>query len=168
MSLAHSHVGCGVPPLFTRTSSHDQGKIMPNRIRTFSVACFASLAMAMAFFAVTATIAPFSTAQDKNNKMLRHVVMFKFADASSKDDIQKVVTAFRSLKTSIKEIVAFEYGTDNSPEGLANGFTHCFLITFKSEADREVYLKHEKHLEFVGVLKPHLDKVQVIDYWAMD
>lgn len=98
--------------------------------------------------------------------MLRHVVLFKFKDTSSKEDVQKVVDAFRSLKTSIPQVAEFEFGTDNSPEGLANGFTHCFLITFKSEADRDVYLPHPKHKEFVEILKPHLDKVQVIDYWA--
>lgn len=108
----------------------------------------------------------FLIAQEKESRMLRHVVLFKFKDTSSKEDVQKVVDAFRSLKTSIPQVAEFEFGTDNSPEGLANGFTHCFLITFKSEADREVYLPHPKHKEFVEILKPHLDKVQVIDYWA--
>ena len=100
--------------------------------------------------------------------MLRHIVMFKFKEASSKDDIQKVVDRFRSLKVSIPQVASFEYGTDNSPEGLANGFTHCFLVTFKSEADREIYLPHPKHKEFIELLKPHLDKVQVVDYWASE
>ena len=100
--------------------------------------------------------------------MLRHIVMFQFKESSSEADVQKVVDAFRSLKNSIPQVAAFEYGTNNSPEGLANGFTHCFLITFKSEADRDVYLPHPKHKEFVEVLKPHLEKVQVLDYWAAD
>ncbi|MFN7878156.1 MAG: Dabb family protein [Pirellula sp.] len=108
----------------------------------------------------------FLIAQEKESRMLRHVVLFKFKDTSSKEDVQKVVDAFRSLKTSIPQVAEFEFGTDNSPEGLANGFTHCFLITFKSEADRDVYLPHPKHKEFVEILKPYLDKVQVIDYWA--
>ena len=100
--------------------------------------------------------------------MLRHIVMFKFKDASSKEEVQKVVDAFRSLRVSIPQVAAFEYGTNNSPEGLENGFTHCFLVTFKSEADREAYLPHPKHKEFVEVLKPHLDKVQVFDYWSAE
>ncbi len=111
---------------------------------------------------------PFCLAQEKSTKMLRHIVMFKFKETSGKEDIQKVVDAFRSLKMSIPQVAAFEYGTDNSPEGLANGFTHCFLVTFKSGADREIYLPHPKHKEFVEVLKPHLDKVQVLDYWASE
>ncbi len=100
--------------------------------------------------------------------MLRHIVMFKFKETSSQEDIQKVVDGFRSLKGSIPQVAAFEYGTDNSPEGLSNGFTHCFLVTFKSEADREIYLPHAKHKEFIEILKPHLDKVQVVDYWASE
>ncbi len=113
-------------------------------------------------------VLPFCLAEEKSTKMLRHIVMFKFKDTSSKDDIQKVVDRFRSLKVSIPQVAAFEFGTDNSPEGLANGFTHCFLVTFKSDADREIYLPHPKHKEFIEILKPHLDKAQVVDYWASE
>ena len=113
-------------------------------------------------------VLPFCIAQEKPAKMLRHIVMFKFKETSGKEDIQKVVDGFRSLKVSIPQVAAFEYGTNNSPEGLADGFTHCFLVTFKSEADREIYLPHPKHKEFVEILKPHVDKVQVVDYWASE
>jgi hypothetical protein len=124
----------------------------------FTVACLLAAIIAI----------PLSLAShdEKPVKMLRHVVMFKFKESSSETDVQTVVDAFRTLKASIPEVAAFEYGADNSPEGLAAGFTHCFLISFKSEADRDVYLPHPKHKAFVEVLKPHLDKVQVIDYWA--
>ncbi len=121
----------------------------------------AMLLPAMVFHSTT-------TAQEGKSTMLRHLVMFKFKDDSSAADIAKVVDAFRGLKSKISEVAAFEYGVDNSPEGLANGFTHCFLITFKSEDDRAVYLPHPAHKAFVEVLKPHLDKVQVLDYWASE
>lgn len=106
------------------------------------------------------------SAADKEEKVLRHVVMFQFKDAATEVDVEKVVEAFRQLPSKIPEIASFEFGTDNSPEGLADGFTHCFLVTFKSEKDREVYLPHAAHQAFVEVLKPHLEKVLVIDYWA--
>jgi hypothetical protein len=57
-------------------------------------------------------------------------------------------------------------GTNNSPEGLNDGFTHCFFVSFNSEQDRAVYLPHPAHQAFVDVLKPYLDKALVIDYWA--
>jgi hypothetical protein len=98
--------------------------------------------------------------------MLRHVVLFQFKDASSEADIQRVVDAFRALPKKISEIADFEYGVNNSPEGLSDGHTHCFLVTFRSEADRDAYLPHPEHKAFVEVLKPHLQKATVVDYWA--
>jgi hypothetical protein len=99
-------------------------------------------------------------------KQLRHAVLFKFKETSTEADIKKVEDAFRALPSKIKEIKDFEWGTNNSPENLNQGFTHCFFVTFESEKDREVYLPHPAHKDFVSVLGPHLDKVLVIDYWA--
>lgn len=99
-------------------------------------------------------------------KLLRHAVLFKFKDSSSPADIKKVEDAFRALPGQIKEIADFEWGTNNSPENLNQGFTHLFFVSFKTEKDREVYLPHPAHKAFVGVLGPHLDKVLVLDYWA--
>lgn len=98
--------------------------------------------------------------------MLRHVVLFKFKDSSTPADIEKILAEFSTLPKKIPQIVAFEWGTNNSPEGLADGFTHCFLISFASENDRDAYLPHEAHKAFVDIVKPHLDKVLVVDYWA--
>lgn len=99
-------------------------------------------------------------------RLLRHVVMFKFKDTSQPADIKKVEEAFASLAQKIKLIKDFEWGTNNSPENLNQGLTHCFLVTFKSEKDRDEYLVHPDHKAFVEILGPHLDKVTVIDYWA--
>lgn len=99
-------------------------------------------------------------------KKLRHVVMFGFKESSTEAEVQGVVDAFAKLPGQIPEIADFEYGLNNSPEELNDGLTHCFLVTFDSEADRETYLPHPAHKAFVEVLKPHLEKVVVIDYWA--
>ena len=106
------------------------------------------------------------TAEPMMDKLLRHVVMFKFKEGTSKADIEKVETAFRDLPSQIKEIKSFEFGLNNSPENLNQGFTHCFFLSFASEADRAIYLPHPAHKAFGAVLTPHLDKVLVLDYWA--
>ncbi|OYX23563.1 MAG: stress responsive protein [Flavobacteriales bacterium 32-35-8] len=98
-------------------------------------------------------------------KQLRHVVLFKFKESSTPADIKEVETAFGKLPSEIKEIKAYEWGLNNSPEGLNKGFTHCFLVTFDSEEDRAIYLPHPAHKAFVDVLSPHLDDVLVVDYW---
>lgn len=99
-------------------------------------------------------------------KMLRHVVLFKFKDSATPAQVKEVEDAFRKVPTKIKEVKGFEWGTNNSPEGLAQGFTHAFFVSFDSEAAREIYLPHPDHKAFVKVLEPHLDKVLVIDYWT--
>lgn len=106
----------------------------------------------------TATAAP----------VLRHVVCFKFKPDATSEQIKKVETEFAALKTRIPQIAALEWGTDNSPEKLADGFTHCFIVTFKSEADRDAYLPHPEHKKFVEILKPVLEKPFVIDFWTKE
>jgi hypothetical protein len=105
-------------------------------------------------------------AQNPSDKVLRHVVLFKFKDGTTPAQAKIVEDAFRKLPTQIKEIKGFEWGTNNSPEGLAQGFTHCFFLTFNSEADRAIYLPHPDHKAFGKVLGPYLDKVLVVDYWT--
>ncbi|WP_372638528.1 Dabb family protein, partial [Fodinibius sp.] len=103
-----------------------------------------------------------------SEKLLRHVVLFKFKDNTSSEEIAEVEEAFSALPDKISEIKEYEWGINNSPEGLDKGFTHCFLVTFESEEDRATYLPHPDHQAFVEILEPHLEDVLVIDYWAGD
>ena len=96
----------------------------------------------------------------------RHVVLLKFKDGAAPAEVAKVEQAFVALKKSIPEIQTLEWGTNVSPEGLANGFTHCFFVTFKDKAALERYLPHPEHKKFGAVLKPVLDKVLVVDFVA--
>jgi Stress responsive A/B Barrel Domain len=98
--------------------------------------------------------------------VLRHVVLFKFTDTSTPEDVKKIEDAFLGLPGKISQIKAYEWGTNSSPENLNQGLTHCFFVTFHSDKDRDDYLVHPDHQAFVEVLKPHLDKVTVVDYWT--
>ncbi len=99
-------------------------------------------------------------------QVLRHVVLLQFKEGTGAEDIRKIENAFRSLPSKIDAIYGFEWGTDVSVENIQKGFTHCFVVTFVSEADRDTYAKHPAHQEFGALLKPSLGDVLVIDYWA--
>jgi len=99
-------------------------------------------------------------------QVLRHVVLFKFKEDTTKEQIRKTERAFCSLPGKIKAIHDFEWGTNVSPENRSQGFTHCFVVTFLSEADRAIYLPHPAHKELAAMLGPYLDQVLVIDYWT--
>jgi hypothetical protein len=110
-----------------------------------------------------------ASAQDKQTeRVLRHVVLFKFKETSTPESIAKIEQSFRELPGQIEQIVDFEWGTNNSTEGLDHGYTHCFFLTFADESGRAAYLPHPAHKAFVAVLKPELEEVTVIDYWVQD
>jgi len=97
------------------------------------------------------------------SRVLRHVVLFAF-----KSDAQaaQVVAGFAALPELIPGIQSYECGTNVSPEGLNDGFTHCFTLTFASDEARDAYLEHPEHQRFVGTLGECLERSLVIDYWA--
>jgi hypothetical protein len=98
---------------------------------------------------------------------LRHVVIFKFKETSSKAAVDSVVNSFMGLARKIPVIKSMEWGLNDSPENFHQGFTHCFVLTFSNKKDRdEVYQKHPAHMEFQKVLGPHMEKVFVVDYKA--
>ena len=105
-------------------------------------------------------------ANKKKVKQLRHFVCFKYKAEVAKAKIAGVEKAFAALEKKINEIKGFEKGMNNSPEGLNKGFKHCYLITFNSEKDRDVYLVHPAHKKFVELVGPVLEDVFVVDYWA--
>lgn len=100
------------------------------------------------------------------DSVLRHVVLFGFKETASPEDVQKVIDAFKALPSQISEIKGFEWGTNSSPEGLNQGLTHAFTLTFHSDADRDAYLPHPAHKAFGDVIGSSLDKVTVVDYWT--
>ncbi len=101
-----------------------------------------------------------------DGKRLRHVVLFKFKADVTKEQIAEVEREFALLPKKIDVIDAYEWGTNNSPEMLAQGYTHCFLVTFRDEKGREEYLPHPEHKKFVDMALPRIESALVVDYWT--
>ncbi|MFC4929707.1 Dabb family protein [Massilia sp. GCM10023247] len=98
--------------------------------------------------------------------VLRHVVLFSFKPGASADQVDAVVAGFATLSDAIPGIDAYEWGTNVSPEGLNDGFTHCFTLTFGSAQARDAYLVHQAHQDFVATLGACLERSLVVDYWT--
>lgn len=101
-------------------------------------------------------------------RVLRHVVLFRYKEGISAADLDQINKAFSDLQNKVPGITAFERGTNNSPEGLSDGFTHGYIVTFESEEARDAYLPHPAHLEFVKMLGGKLDKPFVFDFWTVE
>ncbi len=115
-------------------------------------------------FVADQVLSALTSGHSQVQQLLRHVVLFKFKDDATPAQVKEVVDAFRELPKKIDAIHDFEMGTDVSVENLAQGFTHCFLVTFKDEKGRAAYLPHQAHKEFVEIALPRVDKVLVVDY----
>lgn len=98
--------------------------------------------------------------------VLRHVVLFSFQNDAPAEAVDAVVAGFAALPAAIPAIAAYESGTNVSPEGLNDGFTHCFKLTFAAAEDRDIYLNHPAHQRFVGMLGTCLERSLVVDYWT--
>ena len=97
----------------------------------------------------------------------RHIVVFQFKADAPTEKVRGVVEAFKALPGKLPAIQAFEWGTNVSPEGLDQGFTHIFTLTFASkEALEKQYLHEPAHQEFVAMLGGVLEKALVVDYVA--
>ena len=124
-----------------------------------------TLLMSVALRAVAAD-SPAAPAADAPARKLFHVVAVKFKEGATKEQIGDVEKAFAALKEKIPGILSLDWGTNSSPEKLNKGFTHCFVLTFASEGDRDDYLTHAEHKAFGAVLGPVRDDVMVIDFWT--
>ena len=99
-------------------------------------------------------------------KVLRHVVLLGFKATTTPGQVREIEQAFAALPSQMDFIRDFEWGTDVSVENLSKGYTHCFFVTFASEADRNTYLPHPAHQAFVALVGPHIEQVLVLDYWS--
>jgi len=99
-------------------------------------------------------------------RLLRHVVLFSFNETATADEIRAVEEAFAALPGKIDVIHDFEWGTDLGISNIARGYSHCFLLTFKSRAGLDAYDIHPDHQELISIGASILENVLVIDYWT--
>ena len=95
---------------------------------------------------------------------IHHVVCFKFKSTTTPQDIKRVEQAFSALQDKITGIETMKWGTNVSKEQRNKGFTHCFVLTFKTEKERDTYLEHPEHKAFGTLVGPLVDDVFVIDF----
>lgn len=122
------------------------------------------------------------TAPDYHPGLVRHMVMFRLKPGTTEAQRQMVISGFRDLASLSRRpdgthvISALETGIQNSGEGADLGLQLGFLVTFRSEGDRNYYVgrpvvtrpgcfdpAHDHYKQTVG---PYLEKVVVFDYVA--
>lgn len=96
--------------------------------------------------------------------MVRHYGMFQFHPEVTPDQIDECFTEMCAMVGRIPGLLSMEHGPYDSPEGLNDGFTHGFVMTFDNGASRDAYLPHEEHERVKLIVVPRLARVTVFDF----
>jgi hypothetical protein len=88
---------------------------------------------------------------------VKHAVIFKLKSSTTMTQIREIFTALDGLRSKIPGLLDFSGGPYSSPEGLNQGFTHGFVMTFADEQSRDVYLNHPEHEVVKHRIIPHLE-----------
>ncbi len=96
--------------------------------------------------------------------MVRHYGVFQFKPEVTEAQIDECFSAMIGMVGQIPGLRDLEHGPYESPEGLNEGFTHGFIMTFDSPESRDVYLPHPVHESVKDIVVPRLERVIVFDF----
>jgi len=89
--------------------------------------------------------------------MIHHLVLLRFRRAVPAKDVELVFATLAGLKGKIPGLLSFAGGPYSSPEGLARGYTHGFVMTFRDAPSRNGYLDHPEHVKVKEQVLPFLE-----------
>jgi len=96
--------------------------------------------------------------------MTRHYGMFQFKEGISEAEIANCFATMQAMVGQIPGLLEMEHGSYDSTEGLNDGYTHGFIMTFDSPESREAYLPHPIHEKVKDLVVPKLERVVVFDF----
>lgn len=96
--------------------------------------------------------------------MIRHILLIKFKDTADSLDIANLRLLFESMPQKVEGVLSVEWGVNDSPENMNQGYTHSVLMTFANQAGRQNYLPHPEHEALKLVFGPLLENIVVFDY----
>ncbi|KAI5650972.1 hypothetical protein M9H77_36977 [Catharanthus roseus] len=101
---------------------------------------------------------------EKAKGKVKHVVLVKFKDEASGEQIEQIIKDYTSLVNLIEPIKSLEWGKDLRMTNLNQGFTHVFESIFENVEGVAEYGTHPAHLELKDRFLALLDKILVLDY----
>jgi hypothetical protein len=95
---------------------------------------------------------------------IKHIALFKFKEGTSPEQVDQVFGEIMDLSENIPGIEDYVAGPNDSPENLADGFTHGYVMTFTDAAARDAFLPHPENERVRAAVLPHLEKLVVLDF----
>lgn len=83
--------------------------------------------------------------------MTRHFGVFQFKEGITEEQIEECFAEMRAMVGIIPGLLSMENGPYKSDEGLSDGYTHGFIMTFDSSESRDAYLPPSRTHEAGGI-----------------
>ena len=97
------------------------------------------------------------------NAPIAHVVLVGFKEGTSSAVVAQIVEEAHKLPKKIPGFLDFHGGANNSPEGLDQGHSHGFVMTFESAEALQHYRSHPAHETFAAFAKSKRENSFVFD-----
>ncbi len=95
---------------------------------------------------------------------VKHYGIFQFKEDVTPEQIDHCFGEMKGMVGNVPGVLEVLHGPYDGPEGLNEGFTHGFVMTFESPETRDAYLPHPEHELVKDVVIPCLEKVIVFDF----
>ena len=95
---------------------------------------------------------------------IKHIGLLKFKGGTSPEQMDQLFAELLDITETIPGIEDYVVGPNNSPEGLNEGYTHGFVMTFTDAGSRDAYLPHAEHERVKALFMPNVEKVLVFDF----
>jgi hypothetical protein len=95
---------------------------------------------------------------------IKHIALFKFKDGTPSEEVDRVFNEIMDASENIPGVEDYVSGPNNSPEGLNDGFSHGFVMTFTDPPARDAFLANPEHERIKSVFAPHVEKLAILDF----
>jgi len=95
---------------------------------------------------------------------VKHFGVFEFLPEITSAQIDECFSEMNGMVGKIPGLLDFKYGPYQSDEGLNDGYTHGFIMTFASASARDAYLPHPEHERVRQIVAPRLQRLVVFDF----
>lgn len=95
---------------------------------------------------------------------VKHYGVFPFKEGITPEQIETCFAEMHGMVGKIPGLLDLIHGPYDSAEGLNDGFSHGFIMTFESPQSRDQYLPHPEHERVKEIFVPCLERVIVFDF----
>jgi quinol monooxygenase YgiN len=95
---------------------------------------------------------------------VKHISLFQFKESAAPDQVENLFQELLDVTETVPGIEDYVWGPNCSAEGLNQGYTYGFVMSFRDAEARDAYLAHAEQGRIKNALKSHAEAMLVFDF----